>query len=66
MPVFKFINLTGKKILFKVQNEDHDKVESFIDEKDPNFVFTLAAGSAFSDDNSPECKKIRRAVENLL
>lgn len=66
MPKFKFSNLTGKKVIFKLENESHDEFEELDFKQDDNFVFTLEAGQSFMEESSPECRKIRKAVKTLL
>ena len=66
MPKFKFSNLTGKRVTFKLENESHDEIEELDFKQDENFVFTLEAGQSFMEESSSECRKIRRAVKTLL
>ena len=66
MPKFKFSNLTGKIVSFKLENESHDEIEELDFKQDDNFVFTLKPGESFMEESSSECRKIRRAVKHLL
>ena len=65
MPNFKFSNLTGKKVSFKFENETHDgNVDDFTEEN--TFAFTLQPGESFMDEQSEQCRRVRKVIQILL